>query len=166
METPAADQWHSTKWTLQEALVPGSAKATALVGVACATSTVCEAVGNYTNASGAEVVLTESWNGSKWTMQSAPNPSSSKASLLRDVACLSTSLCVAVGDYVNSSSVKVTLAEKWNGSTWELSSTPNPGGTKASTLLGVSCISTSDCRAVGSFVNSSGVEEPLTEKGP
>lgn len=165
VETPAADQWNSTKWTLQKALVPSGAKATDLVRVACATSTVCEAVGHYTNASGVEVVLAESWNGSEWTMQSVSNPSGAKASLLRDVACVSTSFCVAVGEYVNSSGVKVTLAENWNGTAWELSTTPNPEGAKSSTLGGVSCISTSDCEAVGNFVNSSGVEEPLTEKG-
>jgi hypothetical protein len=165
VETPAADQWHSTKWALQKALVPSSAKATDLVRVACATSTDCEAVGHYTNASSAEVVLAELWNGSEWAMQSAPNPSSAKASLLRDVMCVSTSFCVAVGDYVNSSGVEVTLAESWNGAVWELSSTPNPEGAKSSTLRGASCISSSDCEAVGDFVNSSGVEEPLTEKG-
>ena len=43
----------------------------------------------------------------------------------------------------------VALAESWNGSTWSIQSTPNPGD--GGTLTGVSCTSDSACVAVGSF---------------
>jgi hypothetical protein len=68
---------------------------------------------------------------------------------------------MAVGRFKNSSGVYVTLAERWNGSKWEIQTTPNPEGAKASYLAGVSCVSLSVCEAVNYFVNSSSLTLPL-----
>jgi hypothetical protein len=66
------------------------------------------------------------------------------------VSCTSASACSAVGSYVNSSGVEVTLAERWNGTSWSIQSTPNPTEAKGNVLRGVSCTSSSACVAVGS----------------
>jgi hypothetical protein len=56
------------------------------------------------------------------------------------------------GDSIDES---LTLAERWNGSTWSIQSTPSPIGATASSLDGVSCTSAIACTAVGSFGNGS-----------
>jgi hypothetical protein len=165
VETPFAEQWNGSKWTVQKAAVPSGATASSLVRVSCTSSTSCEAVGSYKNSSATQVVLAEAWNGTEWTIQTTSNPSGAKASALHSVSCVSSSFCVAVGSYTNSSGVEVTLEEGWNGTKWEIHTTPNPEGAKASILRGVSCISSTDCEAVGDYVDSAGVEETLAEKG-
>ena len=44
-----------------------------------------------------------------------------------------------------------TLAEAWNGTSWQILSTPKLSGTGPSSLASVSCTSASRCMAVGSF---------------
>ena len=51
----------------------------------------------------------------------------------------------------------MTLAERWNGTSWTIQSTPNPtGALECSYLQGVSCTSATACTAVGSYANSAG----------
>lgn len=67
------------------------------------------------------------------------------------MSCTSASACTAVGDYSNSAT-RVTLAERWNGTTWSIQHTPNPP--QGGILNGVSCPSASACTAVGGSSNS------------
>src|SRR5205807_988086 len=133
---------------------PSGAQGSGLSGVACASTSACTAVGDYTNSSGVIVTLAERWNGSSWAIQSTPNPSGAQASVLSGVACASTTACTAVGRY-DSSGVTATLAEGWNGSSWTIQSTPNPSGAQDITLSGVACASTTVCTAVGNYNNGS-----------
>jgi hypothetical protein len=59
-----------------------------------------------------------------------PNPNPRTAiygyGYLYGVACTSSKACVAVGSYTNQSGVAMTLAERWNGSTWSIQSSPLP----------------------------------------
>jgi hypothetical protein len=68
------------------------------------------------------------------------------------VSCASATACTAVGDY-NNGTTGVTLAERWNGSTWSIQPTPNPAGAPVSLLNGVSCASATACTAVGGYNN-------------
>jgi hypothetical protein len=54
-------------------------------------SAVCEAVGSTSLGT-----LAEAWNGTKWSLQSTPNPVAGPG-LLAGVACLSARACIAVG---------------------------------------------------------------------
>jgi hypothetical protein len=83
------------------------------------------------NSSGAYQPLAERWNGSSWAIQPIPNPTGATFSLMTGLSCPSTSICVAVGYYVNSSGIQVTLAERWNGASWAVKSTPNPAAARA-----------------------------------
>ncbi len=51
-----------------------------------------------------------------------------------------------------------------SASAWEVLTTPNPSLAKASRLYGVSCENQENCMAVGNYVNSSGVQETLSER--
>ena len=46
--------------------------------------------------------MAESWNGSAWTLQSAPGPSTTQGSQLTAVSCASATSCTGVGWYTSS----------------------------------------------------------------
>jgi hypothetical protein len=101
---------------------------------------------------------------SAWKIVATPTPKGAKSVQLAGISCISVTTCIAVGFYTNSSGVTVTLAERWNGSTWLIQPTPSPAGAKSSSLSGVSCPSTTACTAVGRYTNSSGASFELAER--
>ena len=121
------------------------------------------AVGNYfSHTNGAEETLIDHWNGTKWTVASNPNPSSS-ANGLTGVTAISANNVWAVGQYIpNGSGNTEPLIEHWNGFKWAVVSSPSPG-TGAATLLSVAASSANSIWAVGSFTNSSGNTQTLIE---
>ncbi len=131
-------------------------------GVACPRASHCVAVGAY-NANDAIRVLTESWDGSSWSVVPSPRPRKAVSSVLNAVSCASASRCMAVGSYTDSSEVSWGLSESWNGSAWAIVDTPAPKGGTAVTLSGISCTSASFCVAVGSYTNRRSVPVTLTE---
>lgn len=70
---------------------------------------------------------------------------------LQDVSCASASSCMAVGwaQHASGQPANITVAEQWNGSSWRVLPTPTPDQGSGGELLGVSCVSSSDCMAVG-----------------
>jgi|SRR5665213_1027371 len=157
-----AEVWNGTSWTVQTTPNPSGAISSNLSAVSCSSATACTAVGAYENNSGTFVMLAEVWNGTSWTMQTTPNPSGATGSNLNAVSCSSATACTAVG-YYYSSSGQVTLAERWNGTSWTVQTTPNPSGATYIGLYGVSCSSATACTAVGSYKNSSGTLVTLAE---
>jgi hypothetical protein len=141
-----AEGWNGKTWTVQPSPNGSSAGAgSQLYGVSCAAADFCEAVGTYFNSSDVHMALAEHWNGTKWTIQTAPNPSG--GGLLNGVFCVDKSFCDAVGS--NYSSAEATLAETWNGAKWTIQTTPNPTGSLFSQFNGVSCSGAKACEAVG-----------------
>ena len=66
---------------------------------------------------------------------------------------------------------RVTLAERWNGTSWVVLPTPNPPGLEEgwmferyAVLTGVSCVSESSCVAVGYYRGPSETLSPLAER--
>jgi hypothetical protein len=68
--------------------------------------------------------------------------------------------CWAVGESYNGSAV-LTVTERWDGTSWAIVTSPDPLGSGRSILYGVTCVSASDCWAVGYF--TSGGSHTLTE---
>jgi hypothetical protein len=161
---PLAEAWNGTSWSIQEPPSPTGAKASHLNKVSCISSTECLAVGELENSSGSDVAFTEKWNGTTWSLQEPPIPTGAKASTLTDLSCTSSTWCVAVGYFLNSSSVWMPFAEKWNGTTWSVQELPLPTGGKHGLLASVSCASTTACVAVSGFENSSGKNMTYAEK--
>ena len=58
----------------------------------------------------------------------------------------------------------MTLAERWNGTSWKVQSTPNPPGGQHNSLQGISCTSATACTAVGNYFNSAGKLVTLAER--
>ena len=115
------------------------------------------AVGTYSKASGAGTTLTERWNGARWRIQPAPSPARAVLSGLFGVACTAPSACTAVGGTTSRSGVQTPLAERWNGSTWQIQHIPSPG--EGVLLNGVACPSPSACIAVGNSAAGKTVAE-------
>jgi hypothetical protein len=146
------EKWNGTAWRIQPAPTrPGS-----LSAIDCQSATSCFAAGSDGSSGN---VLVEHWNGTKWAVQAVPalppylgTPPS--AADFGGISCVGSKICTAVGDVFYdfgspSSWTHLTLAERWDGSRWVRQSTPNPGGVNG--LNSVTCVSTSDCIAVGAW---------------
>jgi hypothetical protein len=132
-----------------------------LFDVWCTGASNCWAAGDYGSFSGPdETVFNQAlrWNGTKWSKVSTPDPggtTGNDTSVLKSVRCTSAGNCWAAGSYSAASpGTFVNEALHWNGTSWSLISTPDPGGTATgdfSHLAGLSCTSASDCWAAGSY---------------
>ncbi len=146
-----AEHWNGTGWSLITPSNPTGAVGASLESVSCSSSTSCMAVGDFHESGKEDKTLTESWNGSAWSVKSSPNPSESKeGSVLLGISCVSSTSCFAVGDYSNEFFKLKTLVETWNGTEWAIQSSPNPTGATNSSLVSDSCTSSTACTAVGS----------------
>jgi hypothetical protein len=154
------ERWGGARWRIQSAPVPPGAQFSELNGVSCTAATSCIAVGDYVDSSGRDVTLAEQWTGTRWRIQTTPNPPGARSfSFLVGVSCVAPGACEAVGG-----SDAGTLAERWNGEHWRVQQTQNPpGGQFPPRLLSVSCAS-SPCEAVGFYQDSSGAFVPLAER--
>jgi hypothetical protein len=144
-------------WSAQETPNPKELyNGASLSNVSCTSSIVCVSVGQFEKSAEHLVPLAESWNGTAWSVQEPSAPTEGKWDYLSGVSCTSSAACTAVGYYQNKSTDDwVTLAERWNGTTWSMEEVPNPkeaNGTYAD-LRGVSCASSEACIAVGWYVN-------------
>ena len=141
---------------------PVGASQVNLTSVSCTSTTACTAVGAYSATEGGFKILVERWNGTAWSIQTAPNPTEGNGRLaMLSVSCASSSWCIAVGKTTLSGEP---FAERWNGSEWSSLTVPKPSGTVEGTLEKVSCISSTSCMAVGSTRESKGYEKTLAEQ--
>jgi hypothetical protein len=109
--------------------------------------------------------LIERWDGTSWAMVSSPNTSATQANLLLGVTCASASNCWAVGDYYNGIALQ-TLIERWDGTAWSIVTSPNISTAQTNVLSGVTCVSASECWAVGYSYADNGVAQTLIEHYP
>jgi hypothetical protein len=98
-----------------------------------------------------------------WSITQSPNPRARNGFLV-GVSCPTTSVCTAVGFYVQASGRGVVLAEQRHGDVWRVQSTPDPARAASSGLNAVSCSSGSACTAVGQFTVGSGKTLTLAER--
>lgn len=98
--------------------------------------------------------------GPQWTLESTP--AVGNGSELNATRCASATSCIAVG-FEDSSGTTDALAETWNGTSWSEMTASIPLGSRASQLLGLSCLSASQCTAVGWYENTSAVDVTLAE---
>ncbi len=155
--TAMAESWNSTSWTTTPSAAPPGASQSDLRAVSCTSATACTAVGFYRDTSGTQHDLAERWDGSSWTVQSAPDPAGSQIPSLTGVSCTSATSCEAVGSYLSPSIGSYTdLAEVWNGLTWTIQPTRPAFSKMDFELNSVSCSSPSSCMAVGQYVSRFG----------
>jgi DNA-binding beta-propeller fold protein YncE len=157
---PLVERWNGSEWVVQQVAESAEASSIALRGISCFSGTQCTAVGFFQNGSGKYKTLAETWDGSKWTLQTTAEPAEASLAVLADVSCTSSTHCTAVGVYLKGTlPYSTTLAENWNGSKWTVQSTPNKG--YETSLGGVSCTTASSCTAVGDYEETGGGLQPM-----
>ena len=156
--TPLAEQWNGTSWSIQAVTIPAGSTNTQLNGVTCIGNSWCMAVGFVIQPSVAQP-LVETWNGSGWTVGSAPPVSGTHLAELNGISCAGSQFCVGVGLSFDGTT-ETTLVETWNGSSWSI--TPSPNNTGHTALAAVDCTSRTSCTAIGQM-GPPGSETPVTE---
>ena len=91
-----AERWDGPRWTVQATPDPAGAGISMLTDVSCVSAAACLAVGNYGNGRFLFGAFVERWNGTRWALQSVPNPGPVDTNLF-GVSCASDVACVAVG---------------------------------------------------------------------
>jgi hypothetical protein len=158
--------WTGKKWFVAKGIPEPGGKAdddfSVLTDVACISATDCWAGGHYGHSGKTgEVTLNQAlhWNGKKWFKVQTPNPkgtSPNDENAINGIRCATAKDCWAVGTYGSDLAGGLLFDEAlhWTGKKWFRATVPNPGGTAMgdfSTLQSVSCISVTDCKAVGSY---------------
>jgi hypothetical protein len=167
-----AERWDGTRWSIQPTPNPpvrgpddiGSE----LDAVSCASRTACMAVGYRSPLRSGDVPFAERWDGARWQIEHIPlpaNASRGEGGTLRAVSCPSSSACVAVGQYGVDYYHHLPFVEVWDGRQWAIHPTPvpeiDPNVDVESSLEGVSCLSTTDCIAVGYSSSMTTFEESV-----
>ncbi len=99
-----------------------------------------------------------------WISVTSADTSSSLGNELPGISCISGASCWAVGWSVNAGGFDQTLTEQWNGAQWQIIPSADPGGSAENNgLYAVTCVSSSDCWAVGWYLNGSGDDLTLIE---
>jgi hypothetical protein len=140
---PLIERWNGKTWTMMTTPAPtGEGYQNTLGSVSCSSTTSCLAVGTNSGGSTPVTTFVDSWNGTAWTLLSAPGPEYDAA-----LACTSSTSCEAVS---GNGDIPAT-AEGWNGTAWTTQPVPLPAGTNLSALTSVWCGSATDCVAVGDY---------------
>ncbi len=153
------EHWNGTNWSVVSSPNVG-AGGNFLFGVAALSKSNIWAVGDEAS-SGLQQTLIEHWNGTSWSVVSSPNIGS-ESNILQNVVAISANNIWAVGHYSGSMPSYSTLIEHWNGTKWSIVSSPN-AGTTFNFLNGVTAASANNIWTVGSYANSSGVDQTLIE---
>jgi hypothetical protein len=159
---PFAEGWSGGVWST-EALAAAEKEHPFLSSVSCTALTSCISVGRQgssTEELGKNSPLVERKRATGWSTQKTPTLP--HGGILRDVSCVSSTTCTAVGLHGTAGwPVFETLAETWNGGEWAVNETPNPGGNDE--LAGISCFG-SVCTAVGNYEPTVGTKATLAER--
>ena len=170
LQQSAAGSWSAEDAPLPEGSNTGDTVSNQVSGVSCAAA-VCEAVGQVEMATNQDVGLLEQLSNGSWTPSAAPLPSNTGTggAGLNAVSCTFDGICTAVGSYNNAVNGGLPLIDTVHGATVTATEGPQPtdtatGSGSAGTLNAVSCLSGTDCAAVGYYRNStnSGMDAALT----
>jgi len=119
--------WNGTQWKQVASVSPaGGAGVSQLYGVAADAAGKAWAVGLYFNRTRTVGgTLTERWNGSAWLRVASPSPGAPAGSALYAVALTSPVRAWATGNYTRAANIYLSLAERWNGTTWRQVPSPS-----------------------------------------
>ena len=96
--------------------------------------------------------LIEEWDGQSWSVVSTPNLDTNS---LTSVSCLTSTDCWAVGGGSGYVDTDGALTAHWNGQSWSV--VPARGSGRAEdVLLGIECVSESQCVATGATQDKDG----------
>lgn len=160
------EHWDGSSWSIVMSPNTLPVENNVLESATCISASDCWTVG-YSRTSGVFQTLVERWDGASWTIVNSPNVNGAPFNILNSVRCTSASDCWAVGDYQMASTtvnlVSQTLIERWNGTSWNIVTSPNSSTTDGNFLQSMTCLSASDCWTVGAH-NTDTVQQTLIEQ--
>jgi hypothetical protein len=136
---------------------PASGGDTIADGVSCVSARDCMTM---TSSMDSESTVIDTWNGSEWKTQSAADPDDVAVDI-NTLSCVSATYCVAGGSAPTNSGSGKPLLASWNGKTITPMKVPAPAATDIPTdygspvIFAVSCVSTTSCAAVGTYLTDS-----------
>jgi hypothetical protein len=153
------EHWDGTSWSIIPS--PSRGDFDSLQSLAAISANNVWVVGSYYNTRRQQTqTLIEHWDGTSWSIVSSPNVGKGEVhdNYLVGVAAVSgnASDIWAVGKYYNPGTPHGyhTLVEHWDGSSWRVVKSPDPGGMGGNPILyAVAAVSASDVWAVGYFIN-------------
>jgi hypothetical protein len=112
---------------------------------------VCFAAGSWQHGYGATLV--EHWNGKRWTVVTSANPRGSRSASCRASRARARAVCVAAGTFaIGARPAHADRAVERHR--WTLQPSPDPPKAMNSSLTGVSCVGTTRCLAVGTYLTN------------
>jgi hypothetical protein len=172
---PLAERWDGRRWSVEYPPTAGL-YFPELFSVSCVSGRFCLAVGTHqlTQQGWASSPFAERWNGTRWAPVRAGLP---KYSPLYGVSCVTTSYCLAAGQFdpqvVPAQGATEPLLETWNGARWVRTASPavpTPALPRPETvnqldpsLMGISCLPGIGCIAVGAQADGGSNSAPLAQ---
>ena len=142
-----AERWNGARWSIVASANPDNNAG--LNALSCASAAACVAVGNHGKLGNDPLV--ERWDGKTWTPAASPTSGTSDITLLSSVSCPSVTRCMVVGYLYHQETGEIeTIAERWDGK--RLSVVPTPNGKSGGSFSAVTCVSASNCTAVGAAI--------------
>jgi hypothetical protein len=155
VEDVFVEHWNGKSWSTMKLPSIGQAAA---IGTTCLSAADCWFVGAGFSKGYPTHAIILHWNGKKWRV--SPSPSIKTASALNGIACYSSgcfstgvecvkgTACFSLNGTFWTAPVRP-LVESWNGKSWSISKSVQPGGTYAASLNEVRCSSASQCVTIG-----------------
>jgi hypothetical protein len=141
------EHWNGNSWSVVPSPSPGQTNNFLLAVAKVPKTNQLWAVGEYDTGPYSAESMIEHWDGSKWSSIPNPNPGT-QGNELSGIVALSATNAWAVGVQYNNSSSNLTLIEHWDGKSWQVISSPNPG-ILSNYLYAVAAVSAHDIWAVG-----------------
>lgn len=171
--------WNGLAWSIVDSpnASSGEGAGNSLRNVSCVSAADCWAAGYSNTPAGAYRPLMLRWNGTAWTFFPMPAGTDSagvaKDTTLSGMTCVAAADCWAVGSYYRSGRVLSdgtepdlveSLIQHWDGQSWSIVESPPMATTTEYYALGsVTCVSASDCWAVGTMKKGSAFYQNLAE---
>jgi hypothetical protein len=165
-DRPLIADWDGSVWAGARPPIPPGTTVAELNGVSCSSST-CVAVGQYGLRRGTERVLATVWDGARWRLQLPPRHRYEDDASFQDVACVSPTSCVAVGQFGFELQELFTgvapLIVRWDGKAWHLEVSDNARDSLDTELNAIACPSSDRCVAVGFRRHTGGTYSTFAE---
>jgi len=175
---PIADVLVGDRWTSVPIPIVKGSTDLALYKLACQSPTWCVGVGSYVankkNYRDATFLVSQVWNGTDWRTVPIVSPrtyapqvdpgmvagGAHPTASPQQLSCVSKKFCVISGFWNG------VFVEQWNGHRWSEVPAPNEASRPGydSEFSGGTCVSTTNCVAVGGYAVSNGKWRPLIEK--
>jgi hypothetical protein len=152
------EHWDGVSWKIVPTPNVGSLS-NSLFAVAALAPNNAWAVGNYIGSDDAAHTLIENWNGTAWSIVPSPDGGPGN-NVLTGVAGTSANDVWAVGQSRSASGTFQTLTEHWNGTSWQVVTSPNPG-TSDNVLNGVVALASNNVWAAGESLGPASPDQAL-----